>query len=180
MEELFFSKFQNKESQSSYLYSKEVAQLIKEILKVYFKEQKSVDEILKAIQNLHNSITPHKPTEFSIGNVIKRITSIIREQAKAQGLSSRTEEVEREKQESKPIKLIKVNKYKINSFSECPHLLILTLKRPMEEKKPIQKRMKLINKFPKTQGLDSKQKLWKLWTELSQNLRILQNKLTFM
>ncbi len=100
MEEHFFNKFQSKESQSSYLYAREVTELTKKILEYYMKQSKSIDDIMKAIQNLHNTITPHKPTEFSIGNMLKRITSIIREQAKAQGLSI-TEEVEREKQESK-------------------------------------------------------------------------------
>ena len=87
MEELFFKRFQNRENIGSYLYARETAEIIKEILEVKLQDPQQIESILSTIQKLHSAITPYKPTEFSISNVIKRVTSIIREQARIQGIS---------------------------------------------------------------------------------------------
>jgi len=100
VEEHYFKKLEKQGSPGSYLYAKEAAILAQSILKAKLEEFKSLDEVLNTIQLLHDTITPYKPTEFSIANVIRRITSIIREQAKSEGLYI-AKEVEREKQENK-------------------------------------------------------------------------------
>jgi len=104
VEEHYFKKLEKHASPGSFLYAKEAAELTRSILKAKLDEFKSLDEVLNTIQLLHDTITPYKPTEFSIANVIRRITSIIRDQAKSEGLSI-SKEVEREKQESNSLKM---------------------------------------------------------------------------
>ena len=52
MEEIFFKRFQNKESQGSYLYAKETAEIIREILEVKLESFEKIDDILSTIQKL--------------------------------------------------------------------------------------------------------------------------------
>ncbi len=103
VEEHYFKKLEKHGSPGSYLYAKEAAILTQTILKTKLEDFKSLDEVLNTIQLLHDTITPYKPNEFSIANVIRRITSIIRDQAKSEGLFI-SKEVEREKQESNSLK----------------------------------------------------------------------------
>lgn len=63
----------------------------------------SVDELLGYFSNLEKILMTAKPLEFSIANIIKRVTSIIREQAKALDLAIDEAKMKKEEQESKNI-----------------------------------------------------------------------------
>lgn len=102
MDEIYFKRLQGKGTLGSYVYAKEIAELVKWILENKPELFEDINELVDKIQNLDDVITPYKPMEFSISNVIKRIISVIREQGRAQKLLM-TEEREKEKQDSKYI-----------------------------------------------------------------------------
>jgi len=76
--------------------------LIRDILREKLEKNfKGVNDLMNLIIKLQQVLMTSKPLEFSIANTIKRVTSIIREQAKLQDFTIDEEKVELENQESK-------------------------------------------------------------------------------
>jgi translation initiation factor 2B subunit (eIF-2B alpha/beta/delta family) len=77
------SRSQSLKNLGSYSYAKETATLIRDIFKQTLESNfKSVDGLLEMISKLQKMLTATNSIEFSIENIIKRVTSIVKEQAK--------------------------------------------------------------------------------------------------
>jgi translation initiation factor 2B subunit (eIF-2B alpha/beta/delta family) len=88
----------------SYQYAKETTDLIKQL--VYTKLEKGevgVKDLWKLLCEFRKRLITSKPLEFSISNIVKRVISIIRDEAKRLNLKIDDEIVEEENKESKVI-----------------------------------------------------------------------------